>query len=105
MTAPVSSDCIRSAILAAIRTVNQLLPTSDRLIESEEQPLVGVHGALDSLQFVNFVVAVEQQLAADCGISLVLTDPEVLSDQERIFATVGSLIRYVQSQAAGVKLG
>jgi len=102
MTAPVSSDCIRGAIFAAIRTVNHLLPPSERLAESAEQPLVGAHGALDSLQFVNFVVAVEQQLAADCGINLVLTDSDVLASQEQIFATVGSLVRYVEAQTAGV---
>ncbi|MCC6964512.1 MAG: acyl carrier protein [candidate division Zixibacteria bacterium] len=102
MTAPVSPDCIRGAIFAAIRIVNQLLPSSGRLAESEEQPLVGARGALDSLQFVNFVVAVEQQLTSDCGINLVLTDADVLANQEQIFATVGSLMRYVQAQTAGV---
>jgi acyl carrier protein len=55
---------------------------------------------LDSLAFVNLIVAVEGQLETSLGLSIVLVDEYSMSLQENPFRTVGSLASYVEAVVA-----
>lgn len=89
---------ILKAIYAALTTINELRPKTERLRLSKDVILVGQAGALDSLQFVNFVVAAEQELSAALGSNIVLTDPDLLANPESVFATPASLAAFVEAR-------
>jgi D-alanine--poly(phosphoribitol) ligase subunit 2 len=61
-----------------------------------EAPLFGHNGVLDSLGLVSFVVAVEQAIEIEIGVSLTLADEKAMSMRHSPFRTVGSLADYIE---------
>ncbi len=65
-------------------------------IETHDRtPLIGNSSALDSLAFVNFIVAVEHKVRSEFGIALTLTNDRAFSRTQNPFETVGSLVDYI----------
>jgi acyl carrier protein len=94
----VERDQIRSAIFRAIDRVNELSLDEGALVNGESDVLVGDGAALDSMGFVNFVVAVEEEMAdvSDRPLDLV----QVLNSPDSAGApvsTVGQLVDYLYS--------
>ena len=58
--------------------------------------LLGGDKGVDSLTFVNLIVAIEERIQTVRGISVVLVDENSLELQEHPFRTVGTLAAYVQ---------
>lgn len=85
------------AIHRAIDQVNQLRPEGFKLPKTLDTVLLGESGTLDSLGFVNLVVAAEEQLEQSLGRPIVLTDEEALTAPTGPFRTVGSLVDHVLS--------
>lgn len=87
---------IRSSVFRAIDRVNELSLDEGALVNGESDVLVGDGAALDSMGFVNFVVAVEEEMAevSDRPLDLV----QVLNSPDSSGApvsTVGQLIDYL----------
>src|SRR5437764_7233576 len=59
-----------------------------------ETPLFGREGVLDSLGLVALVVAVEQAIEDEYGVSVSLADERALSEGKSPFRTVGALADY-----------
>jgi len=59
-----------------------------------EMSLFGLDGILDSLGLVTLVVAVEQAIEDEWGVSLSLADDKALSQRNSPYRTVGSLAEY-----------
>ena len=59
-----------------------------------ETRLFGRAGLLDSLGLVTLVVAVEQAIADEYGVSVSLADDRALSQRNSPYRTVGSLAEY-----------
>lgn len=57
----------------SIDRLNELLPTGEPLPRAPSTVLLGADAALDSMGFVNLLVAIEEQLEA-AGISVMLAD-------------------------------
>ena len=62
-----------------------------------DAPLYGGDGVLDSLGLVSFVVAVEQAIESELGITLTLADEKAMSQKHSPFQTVGTLADYVEN--------
>jgi acyl carrier protein len=60
---------IQAIVFRAIDRVNEVLPHENVLAKDPALKLLGDGGALDSMGFVNFVVALEEELAAQ-GLAL-----------------------------------
>ncbi len=56
-------------IYGVIDKVNELLPDEQKLTKSENTKLYGTDGQLDSLGMVNFIVALEQKIEEDNGMT------------------------------------
>ena len=84
---------IISLIFRAIDEVNQFLPSERRLEKASETVLSNKsgQGALDSLGMVNFIVALEQLIDEEMGVSLSLADDLIISEEHNPFQTVGIL--------------
>src|ERR1700722_8310520 len=89
-----------AAIDLAMDEVNAALPAGRRLIKSSETILFGQGGALDSLGFINLIVAAERHLEAALHAPITLADERAMSQKNSPFRTVGALVSYVCGIAA-----
>jgi len=80
-------DKIQNIVSRAIDRLNELLPTGQSLPKERTTTLLGRGGRLDSMGFVNFLVALEEELEKQLGITATLAD-EVMMDG---LSTVGEL--------------
>lgn len=91
---------IKSLILELARDFNADLDYKIDLSKGEAAGLFGEAGALDSLNLVAFVIAVEQALSDRFDISLALADEKAMSRHRTPFRTVGTLAEYISSRMA-----
>ena len=61
----------------------------------EETRLIGHEAILDSLGLVSLVVEVEQHLADDLEVTLILADERAMSQKRSPFRSIGALADYV----------
>jgi acyl carrier protein len=59
-----------------------------------DTPLFGRQGLLDSMGLVTLVIAVEQAIEDELGVSVSLADAKALSQRASPYRTVGSLAEY-----------
>ena len=84
-------------VYAAIDEVNAQTVTGVPLEKSLETSLLGGDEGMDSLTFVNLIVAMEEQIQSTLGKSVVLVNEDSMSLQEQPFRTIGTLASYVQT--------
>jgi acyl carrier protein len=65
---------VEKVMNCAIDCVNELLPTDEPLSKEKDTVLLGQGGRLDSMGFVNLVVAIEEELEKQLGIRAALVD-------------------------------
>lgn len=94
------TDAILGAIYSAIDEINEQLPKGRQLEKTAEAKLFDKEGVLDSLGLVNLIVATEQQLEEQLGVSVTLADERAISQRNSPFRTVGTLVEYIQQQIA-----
>jgi acyl carrier protein len=87
-------------ILALITQIanefNEQLEFKIDLKRGVDAPLFGYDGVLDSLGLVSFVVAVEQAIESEFGITLTVADEKAMSQEHSPFRTIGALVDYVE---------
>ncbi len=83
-------------VYTAIDEVNQQAADGASISKTPDTRLLGGDKGLDSLTFVNLVVAVEEQIQNNLGKSVVLVDEESMALQEHPFRTLGSLATYIE---------
>ena len=89
------TDRITDLIWNAIDDVNALLPADARITRREDAVLLGAAGGLDSFGLVNLVVALEQQIEDEFGVTLTLADERAMSHRRSPFRSVNTLRDYV----------
>jgi acyl carrier protein len=87
-------------VYAAIDEVNAQAVDGKLLEKSPDADLLGGERRVDSLTFVNLVVAIEEQIQDKTGKSVVLVDEDSMALQDQPFRTVGTLAQYVQRVVA-----
>ena len=90
-----SRQQIQDLVFRAVDEVKSLLPRDQRLEKSVTTVLSGRGAALDSLGLMNLIVAVEQEIEAGLGLSLVLADEKALAQETNPFSTIETLIAYL----------
>ena len=95
-------DEILGLVYAAIDDVNAQ-SAATLLEKAPEARLLGGERGVDSLTFVNLVVAIEEQIQNALGKSVVLVDEESMALHEHPFRTVGTLAAYVEKVLASQK--
>lgn len=73
-------------------TMSQSIPVE----QGADAPLYGQEGVLGSLELVSLVVAVEDAIADEMGVFVVLADEKAMSQQASPFRTIGTLSAYAQ---------
>jgi len=82
-------DKIQNIVSCAIDRLNELLPVDQPLPKESTTVLLGQGSRLDSMGFVNLIVALEEELEKQLGITATLADEFMMDGQE--LGTVGEL--------------
>ena len=90
---------ISEIIYKVIDETNAGLPADRQLEKSKDAILFGNRETLDSLGIVHFIVAVEERLNDDLGLSVALADERAMSQKNSPFRSVASLSAYIAGLA------
>ena len=90
-------DDIARLVYAAIDEINAQSVNDNPVEKSLDTALLGGDGGMDSLTFVNLIVALEEQIQSSLGRSVVLVDENSMALQDQPFRTVGTLVQYVEN--------
>ena len=88
---------ITELVYRAIDEVNEQASNGVSIQKTPDAPLLGGDHGVDSLMFVNLVVAIEDQIQRNLSKSVVLVDEDTMTLQEHPFRTVGTLVHYVET--------
>jgi hypothetical protein len=95
-----------SAIKHAVEQVNVIESHEPKFQASPESQIFGGANGLDSLNFAFFVITIEQFLRENGGYEIVLFDDYIFNldsaDPNHPFATISSLINYIESKLLSV---
>ena len=94
-----SPEKIVAIIYEVIDETNEGRPPESRLEKSTETVIFGRDGKLDSLGVVHFIVAVEDRLRDDLGVSITLADERAMSRKSSPFRSVSTLAAYIAELA------
>jgi len=86
-------EVVKKAVFEAIDEVNEMLSEEYKLQKSPDTVLLGESSSLDSVGLVSFIVAAEEHINTDLGVSISLVDE--MADIEGPLRTVGTFIDYV----------
>jgi len=89
------TENVKNLVNRAIDRANELQDHENALLKSDEALLIGPGSKLDSMGFVNLVVALEEELKSDLGLDLSLMDELYATEQwhDGRF-TVGHLVSF-----------
>lgn len=86
-------------VLKSIDRLNELRPADNAVPKALGTILLGAGAILDSMDYVNFVVAVEEQAAESLGLSLNFTQAlNEVGKKDSKPATVGELIDFLATR-------
>ncbi len=91
------SNDILNLVYAAIDDVNAQAVDRPPIPKSPDARLLGRDGGIDSLSFVNLVVAIEERIQDSLGKSIVLVNEESMGQDRNPFRTVSSMVQHIQS--------
>ena len=86
---------ILEGIYVAIDEVNEQLPEDQNLEKSLETVLLGSSGKLESVNLVNLLVAIEENIEEAFGIPISITDERAVSEKNSPFRTVETLCNFM----------
>lgn len=87
---------ILSAVYSAVDDLNRQLPAGTRIEKTPDAALYGKAGKLESLDFVTFIMEVEEKVRAEFGVDVMITDENLLSKEKSPFSTLGTLTEYLE---------
>ena len=101
-----NNAAVEKAVYRAIDRVNELLLSDTTVPKRSDTVLLGSGGRLDSMGFVNFIVALEEELTAEFHTHLSVVEQlhSRSSDSDEAL-TVGSLITWLGALIAARQAG
>lgn len=87
---------VTRAVYSAVDELNSKLPSGVRIEKSPDAPLYGKAGKLESLDFVTFIMEVEEKVRDEFGVDVMITDENLLSKEKSPFSTLGTLTEYLE---------
>jgi D-alanine--poly(phosphoribitol) ligase subunit 2 len=87
-------------IYSAIDELDPLTAAGSPLEKTPDARLLGSEQGVDSLTFVNLVVAIEEQIQKKLGKSMVLVDEDNMALEEHPFRTIGTMADYIEKVIA-----
>ncbi|MFA5033439.1 MAG: acyl carrier protein [bacterium] len=89
------NERVETIVFSVIDEINQQLTKTKQLKKTKDTVLFGKLGVLDSLGLVNLIVAIEQRIEEEFGITITLADEKAMSQKNSPFRTVKTIMDYV----------
>jgi acyl carrier protein len=90
-----NQERIVRAVYRAVDELNTQLPRGVHVEKSLDAELYGKTGKLESIDVVNFIMEVEDQIREEFGVSITIADDRAMSQQNSPFLTLGTLTEYL----------
>jgi acyl carrier protein len=90
-----SNERVAEVIYQAVDAFNEQSGKNHQLKKSPGTILFGKGGQLDSLALVSLIIEVEEKIADELGVGIVLADERALSQKNSPFLTLQTLTQYV----------
>jgi acyl carrier protein len=87
---------IAAVVYGAVDELNKQLPKDAQVEKSPDAPLYGVGGKLESLDFVTFIMEVEEKIKTEFGLDITIADENLLSKEKSPFSSLRTLIVYLE---------
>ncbi len=94
---------IFSIIISSIQEFNESMENKIQISNGRATPLFGKDGVLDSLELVNLIVQIEENIAEKFNKPITLTSEKAISRKVSPFLTVGTLADYIEEILSDVK--
>lgn len=94
-TTMIQLEQIQQIIYNAIDEVNEQLSSEKQLVKSLETVLFGKSSKLDSLSFINLVVAIETELEEEFDILITIANEEAMTLDFNPYKSVQILSEYI----------
>jgi acyl carrier protein len=91
-----NQERITTAVYSAVDELNSQLPKGAQIEKSPDAPLYGTGGTLESLDFVTFIMEVEERIKLEFGVDITITDENLLSKEKSPFSSLRTLIEYLE---------
>jgi hypothetical protein len=91
----VNKQAITEVVFAAIDETNLELPADELIRRTADAPLTGPGGQLDSLGVISFMIAVENELEGQLGVTVALSEEILNSPQDDPFQRVDTLVDFI----------
>jgi acyl carrier protein len=91
-----SNERVSEAIYKAVDAFNEQSGKNHQLKKQPATILFGKGGQLDSLALVTLIIEVEEKVADELGVPIVLADERALSQKNSPFLTLQTLTQYVR---------
>lgn len=95
MEANLTREDLNKLLLNLLSKHFEELQEDTSLISGDQTKLFGGDGILDSLGLVSYIVAVEEALEDEYGISVILADEKAMSRRTSPFSRVSYLVDYI----------
>lgn len=92
---------IKQIIIDSVKDLNEQLDDDNKLQISDNMSIFGKEGKLDSLDFVNLMVIIEDNIFKVFNKSITIVSEKAFSLKYNPFADVEKLTHYIQSILAG----
>lgn len=92
---------IKQIILESVKELNEQLDDDKKLSISDNMPIFGKEGRLDSLDFVNLMVIIEDNIFQAFDKSITIVNEKAFSLKYNPFANVERLALFIQNLLAG----
>jgi acyl carrier protein len=80
----------------SVTALNEMLNVKVPVEMGESANLYGSAGLLDSLSLVNLIVLTEERIEDEFGVGIILASEKAMSQKRSPFATIGSLVDYIE---------
>ena len=91
-----NQERITTAVYSAVEELNSQLPKGAQIEKSPDAPLYGATGKLESLDFVTFIMEVEEKIKREFGVDITIADENLLSKEKSPFSSLRTLIEYLE---------
>lgn len=90
------NDQIRDIVWMAVDEVNAMATEGNIIVKEPNTPLLGADDGIDSLCFVNLVVALEDAVRRQKNKTVVIVNEETLASEDHPFRTIQTLTDYLE---------
>ena len=91
-----NEERVTNAVYEAVDELNHQLAKGLQIENSLYAPLSGTLGKLESLDFVTFIMEVEDKINSEFATNITIADENLLSREKSPFSTLRTLIEYLE---------